>query len=150
MKKITTLFFLLFLMFLVIKSNQNNDDVILVNSFEDGSYQKLYLKFDDNSLTTKNFKIYFNENIKIISLYTKKDCNLESVNRYLFRFEKLDNNLNGYTNNYINLIGSSSTYYFNGVPIYIVEVDINNNQLENILRKNNNIKYSDKLFGNYQ
>lgn len=150
MKKITTLFFLFLFLFLIIKSNESNDNIILANAIEDDLYKKVYLKFEDNGLTTKNFKDYFDKSVKIISLYTKENSNIEKLNRYLFRFEKLDNNLDGYINSYIDLLGFDSEYYFKGVPIYIVEVDINNSQLDNILRKNSSIKYSSNSFGNYQ
>lgn len=150
MKKITTLFFLFVFLFLIIKSNESNEKSILVNGISEIGYKNVYLKFDNDSLTTKNFKQYIDENIKVMSLFNKIDNKDISYNRYLFRFEKLENNLNGYANNYIDLFGFNSEYYFKGVPIYIVEVDINNSQLDNILRKNSDIKYSLNLFGNYQ
>lgn len=147
MKKITTLFFLFILIILLIKSNQGTEQVMLVNFVDDESYEKVYLKFEDGSLTTKNFKIYFNSEMKIISLYTSNNC--FKNNRYLFQFKNLDSNLNSYIDYYNDLLANDISYYFNGTPISIVELYISTNELNKILKKNKDIRYSQKLCGNY-
>lgn len=147
MKKITTLFFFFILILLLIESNRGTKELMLVNFVEDESYKKIYLKFEDGSLTTKNFKIYFNSGMKIISLYTSNNC-LDNK-RYLFHFKNLESNLNGYINYYNNLLENDISYYFNGTPISIVELDISADELNKILKKNKDIRYSQKLCGNY-
>ena len=144
MKKITTLFFLFIILF--ITSNQTNEKTMLVNYIEDDSYKKIYLKFEGDELTTKNFKIYFS-NIKIISLYTSDNC--FNNHRYLFRFSETDNNLDGYIEFYNNLYMANTINYFNGTPIGIVEVVLDENNLEKIMSKNPNVKYSNEICGNY-
>lgn len=145
MKKIATLFFLL--IFLIILSIENNESTILVSKVEDNTYEKLYLKFDDDLLTTKNFKIYFNNDIKLISFYTSNDC--VNNQRYLFRFNDINSNLNGYIDFYNKLYMFDTSNYFNGTPIGIAEVIIDNDNIEKILSKNINVKYSKEVCENY-
>lgn len=149
MKKITTLFFLLLFSILIFRQNNNKVTTVSANINNKNDYQKLYLKFEDDILTTKNFKIYFNSDIMIISVFSKiNDCQ-EYNNRYLFKSKNLDNNLEGYYNYYINHFISNTKNYFQGAPIYIVEIDLSDIQLNKIMAKNKSITYSEELCGNY-
>ena len=149
MKKITTLFFLLLFSILIFRQNNNKVTTVSANINNKNDYQKLYLKFGDDILTTKNFKIYFNSDIMIISVFSKiNDCQ-EYNNRYLFKSKNLDNNLEGYYNYYINHFISNTKNYFQGAPIYIVEIDLSDIQLNKIMAKNKSITYSEELCGNY-
>lgn len=150
MKKVTALFFLCFLIVISFYNNKDNEETILANYIDDDSHRKIYLKFNDNFLNTKNFYNYFNEETKIISFYilkNKKNC-MHGTNRYLFRFNDLENNIEGYKNFYSKLYKTNSYEYFNGIPISIVEVDIDTRSINHILNKN--IKYSNDICGNYQ
>lgn len=149
MKKITTLFFLLLFSILIFRQNNNKVTTVSANINNKNDYQKLYLKFEDDILTTKNFKIYFNSDMMIISVFSKiNDCQ-EYNNRYLFKSKNLDNNLEGYYNYYINHFISNTKNYFQGAPIYIVEIDLSDIQLNKIMAKNKSITYSEELCGNY-
>lgn len=149
MKKITTLFFLLLFSMFIFRQNNNKVTTVAANIDNKSDYQKLYLKFEDNILTTKNFKIYFNSDMKIISIFSKiSDCE-EYNDRYLFKSVNLSNNLEGYYNYYINHFISNTKNYFQGAPVYIVEIDLNSIQLNKILAKNTSITYSKELCGNY-
>lgn len=150
MKKITALFFLFIFIITIINNNDNNTIMVNANIPNKNNYQKLYLKFEDNSLTTKNFKIYFNNEMHIISLFTVFDnCQINN-NRYMFKSNGIDNNLEDYYHYYSQHFINDTKDYFEGVPIYIVEVDLNDRQLQKILSKNKDIVYSEKLCGNYQ
>lgn len=151
MKKITALFFLLLFAIIFFYQNDGKETKTVAASIEkQDNYQKLYLKFEDDILTTKNFKIYFNSNMHIISLFTKFNyCKTNNI-RYLFKFPNIDDNLKDYYNNYINQSSKTAKNYFQGVPIYIVEIDLNSREFHKIMAKNKNIMYSDELCGNYQ
>lgn len=98
-----------------------------------------------------NFNEYFDENVKIISFYifNKKYNCIYGTNRYLFRFNDLNYNIEGYKSFYNKLYNTNSYEYFKGYPISIVEVDIDTKLINKILNKNKNIKYSNEIYGNY-
>lgn len=150
MKKITALFFLLFFAMFIFYQNDNRDTKTVAADIENYNvYQKLYLKFEDDILNTKNFKIYFNSDMNLISLFTKfEQCQLDN-NRYLLKYNNIDDNLKGYYDYYISKFNETTKDYFQGVPIYIVEIDLNRTQLNKIMSKNQNIIYSNELCGNY-
>lgn len=150
MKKITALFFLLFFAMFVFYQNDSGDTETVAADIENYNvYQKLYLKFEDDILNTKNFKIYFNSDMNLISLFTKfEQCQLDNK-RYLLKYNNIDDNLKDYYNYYISKFNETTKDYFQGVPIYIVEIDLNRTQLNKIISKNQNIIYSNELCGNY-
>lgn len=155
-KKIVVLLF--FLSLLILTSKEKTELVYKEIDYENG-YEQIYLLFEDNSLNTNNFDIYFKD-LEVIKVYPYINPiyagRLKSNYNYTFTKQNHRYDLERFKTSYIEKLRSiglneeANQYQVKGVIINKVLVYSNLKSVSNVLKNYNNIKYSSNLNGIYR
>lgn len=145
MKKIL---FIITILIVVVLLNKKEDTILTMNT-TDVESNIVYLKIPN--LTTKNITNYFDDDSDIIGLYPyvnplyeKKIGNMF----YTFNSNSLMSNINRFVDNYKNkLVNYNFTndlvmVDYNGIKIITVKIYMNNEEIQEFLKKCKNCNYS--------